>query len=109
MLAMSLYPEVQARARAEVDAVIGPGRFPNIDDRGFDKMPYLEATVLECIRWHPPAQSLIPHLPLTDDTYRGYFIPKGTTVLGNVWYVLLISACLIPRQAVNVLTCSIGK
>lgn len=87
MLAMSLYPEVQARARAEVDAVIGPGRFPNIDDRGFDKMPYLEATVLECIRWHPPAQSLIPHLPLTDDTYRGYFIPKGTTVLGNVWQV----------------------
>ncbi|KAG9048570.1 hypothetical protein FS837_012511 [Tulasnella sp. UAMH 9824] len=87
MLAMSLYPEVQARARAEVDAVIGPNRFPNIDDRGVDNMPYLEATILECLRWHTPAQSLIPHLPLTDDNYKGYFIPKGTSVLGNAWQV----------------------
>jgi hypothetical protein len=24
----------------------------------------------------------------TDDEYRGYFIPKGTLIIGNTWYVL---------------------
>ena len=27
----------------------------------------------------------IPHLLSEDDFYRGYFIPKGTLVVSNVW------------------------
>ncbi|KAG8983034.1 hypothetical protein FRB90_006358 [Tulasnella sp. 427] len=81
----SLYRESQVRVRAEIDAVIGPDRFPSIDDKGEDKMPILEATILESLRWHPPAGSGIPHLPVADDFFEGYFIPKGTTVLQNAW------------------------
>ncbi|KAG8765353.1 hypothetical protein FRC12_007526 [Ceratobasidium sp. 428] len=29
----------------------------------------------------------MPHRTTQDDIYRGYLIPKGTTVLGNVWAV----------------------
>ena len=28
-----------------------------------------------------------------DDTYNGYFIPAGTTIIGNTWSVLLEKAC----------------
>lgn len=27
----------------------------------------------------------LPHLALEDDYYEGYYIPAGTTVLGNIW------------------------
>lgn len=35
-----------------------------------------------------------------DDEYRGYFIPKGTAVVNNVWYVITKiggTLALIPR------------
>ena len=52
ILAFMLYPEVQARAQAEVDAVIGHGiRLPDFDDR--PQMPYINAVVLEVLRWNP--------------------------------------------------------
>lgn len=28
----------------------------------------------------------MPHAVMEDDTYKGYLIPKGTTVLANIWY-----------------------
>ncbi|KAG8956071.1 hypothetical protein FRC00_005140 [Tulasnella sp. 408] len=84
-LAMTLHPGIQAIVRSEIDAVIGPNRFPSIDDKGVEKMPYLEATLLECMRWHVPVPSIIPHSPIRDDTFQGYFIPKGTVVIGNAW------------------------
>lgn len=87
LLAMSLYPEFQVKARAEIDRVIGPDRLPSIEDRGTDKMPYMEALALEALRWNPPGSSGVPHVPRHDDTYRGYFIPKGTNVTANVWFM----------------------
>ena len=50
-LAMSLYPEVQARAQAEIDQVVGQSRLPSWDDH--DSLPYLEALVKEVLRWNP--------------------------------------------------------
>ncbi|KAG8906880.1 hypothetical protein FRC01_007876 [Tulasnella sp. 417] len=57
LLTMSLYPEFQAKAREEIDRVIGPDRLPSIEDRGTDKMPYMEAVTLEALRWNPAAGS----------------------------------------------------
>ncbi|KIO29623.1 hypothetical protein M407DRAFT_70289 [Tulasnella calospora MUT 4182] len=84
---MTLHPHIQARVRSEIDAVIGHNRFPSLGDRGVEKMPYLEATLLESMRWHPPVSSIVPHLPIRDDTFRGYFIPKGTTIIANAWAI----------------------
>jgi cytochrome P450 len=50
---MLLFPEVQARAQQELDEVIGHDRLPSLNDR--DKLPYLNALVLEVIRWHTVA------------------------------------------------------
>ena len=27
----------------------------------------------------------VPHVPNEDDVYEGYFIPKGSLVIPNVW------------------------
>jgi cytochrome P450 len=50
---MVLYPEVQARAQAEIDSVIGEaiGRLPDWDDRA--SMPYINAVIQETLRWFP--------------------------------------------------------
>lgn len=82
---MTLFPEVQARARQEIDRIIGTGRSPNFGDQ--DKVPYINAIVLESLRWNPPAPFIVPHASREDDTYNGYFIPKGTMVIPNVWQI----------------------
>jgi cytochrome P450 len=51
-MVMTLYPDVQARARAEINKVVGHDRIPSIDDRA--SLPYLDAILLEVLRWCPP-------------------------------------------------------
>jgi cytochrome P450 len=50
---MMLYPEVQKRAQAEIDDVVGQDRFPTFEDR--DKLPYIAAIIQEVGRWAPVA------------------------------------------------------
>lgn len=83
---MALNPEVQAKAQEEIDHVIGPNKLPTFDDR--DKLPYIEAIVKETLRWHPVAPMCIPHLCTQDDIYEGHFIPKGSIIMPNIWFVL---------------------
>ncbi|CAE6481535.1 unnamed protein product [Rhizoctonia solani] len=68
-LAMVLYPEVQRKAQAEIDSVIGS----------------IERLIQETLRWAPVTPLAVPHTCFRDDTYKGYYIPKGTIVMGNVW------------------------
>ncbi|TFK48005.1 cytochrome P450 [Heliocybe sulcata] len=85
-LAMAMHPEVQARAQAELDAVVGPNRLPDFDDR--PNLPYVNAIVRELARWLPVVPLAVPHAASEDDEVRGYFIPKGTIILGNTWSIL---------------------
>ena len=47
---MALYPDVQRKAQAEIDAVVGPNRLPDFEDRLL--LPYINAVVKELMRWH---------------------------------------------------------
>ncbi|KAJ1303433.1 hypothetical protein OPQ81_011624 [Rhizoctonia solani] len=51
-LAMQLYPEVQRKAQAELEAVIGSGRLPKMRD--MKDLPYIQCIVKEVFRWIPP-------------------------------------------------------
>nr|BAL05146.1 cytochrome P450 [Phanerodontia chrysosporium] len=84
-LAMALHPEVQAKAQAEIDQVVGNERLPRIEDR--DSLPHVCAVMREVFRWHPVA-NLVPHATNKDDHYRDYFIPAQTVAIANVWAVL---------------------
>lgn len=48
---MTNYPEVQQKARAELDAVVGTGRLPEFTDQ--PKLPYINAIISELLRWQP--------------------------------------------------------
>ncbi|OSD07441.1 cytochrome P450 [Trametes coccinea BRFM310] len=85
-LAMCLYPEVQHKARAELDAVVGPNRLPEFSDR--PSLVYIEAIVKESLRWHNVAPLGIAHNTIADDELRGYFIPAGTNLVPSVWACL---------------------
>jgi len=49
-LAMVLFPEVQKKAQAELDAIVGSERLPTLSDR--QSLPYMEALLKEIHRWH---------------------------------------------------------
>ncbi|KAF9038144.1 cytochrome P450 [Panaeolus papilionaceus] len=70
-------------AQAELDSVLGPYHLPDFSDRA--SLPYINAMVKESMRWHTVASLGIPHMSSRDDEYAGYFIPKGTIVMGNTW------------------------
>ncbi|KIO27708.1 hypothetical protein M407DRAFT_23023 [Tulasnella calospora MUT 4182] len=81
--AMTLFPSVQEKARAEIDRVVGSARFPSFKDQ--PDLPFLHAVVLETLRWNPVAAFGLPHVSREDAVYDGYFIPKGTCVFANAW------------------------
>ncbi|KZT29047.1 cytochrome P450 [Neolentinus lepideus HHB14362 ss-1] len=85
MLAMLIYPETQRRAQAELDAVVGRDRLPSFTD--YEKLPYVRAMVKEALRWRPVAPVGVPHRSTEDDWYEGNFIPAGSIIIANVWYL----------------------
>jgi Cytochrome P450 len=84
-LVLLLYPDVQKRAQAEIDEVIGRGRLPGLDDR--PSLPYIDGLCKELLRWRLVLPLGVAHATTEDDVYSGYFIPKGTMVLPNTWCV----------------------
>jgi hypothetical protein len=76
---MTLHPEVQKQAQAEIDAVVGTDRLPTLADREY--LPFVDALVKEVFRWNPVAPqgkfSLLMSVPSapdgTDANLFGYF------------------------------------
>lgn len=93
---MTLYADVQKKAQAELDSVVGHDRLPNLGDR--DVLPYLGALINEVLRWSPvvPTSTFVPyashgmsdvswsdlpHVLTEEDEHDGFSVPKGTVVL----------------------------
>ncbi|KAK9783103.1 putative Cytochrome P450 [Seiridium cardinale] len=85
LLAMIKYPAEFKKAQNEVDAVCGPSRSPTSHDIG--NLPFIKACMDETLRWRPVAPGGVPHALTQDDTYEGYFLPKGTLVIANTWAI----------------------
>ncbi|EKM56935.1 uncharacterized protein PHACADRAFT_93132 [Phanerochaete carnosa HHB-10118-sp] len=86
-MAMALHPEVQAKAQAEIDKVIGNERLPRVEDK--ESLPYVSAIMQEVFRWQPPVKMVV-HSASKDDEYQGYFIPAKTPLIGNIWRVAIL-------------------
>ncbi|KAH7099893.1 cytochrome P450 [Auriculariales sp. MPI-PUGE-AT-0066] len=86
LLAMSLFPDAQRRAQAEIDEVIAGERLPHLADR--PNLPYLDALLKEIVRWNAVTNIALPHVALADDTYKGFRFEKGTIFMPNVWSIL---------------------
>ncbi|KAF9468657.1 cytochrome P450, partial [Collybia nuda] len=85
IMGLALNPEKLKRAQAELDHVVGRERRPIIQDR--QSLPYVHAIVKETLRWHPPLPMSIARSSIQDDYYNGYFIPKNTTIIPNIWVI----------------------
>ncbi|CAE6416160.1 unnamed protein product [Rhizoctonia solani] len=83
LLTMLLFPEKQRKAQNELETVLGPGRMPGFQDR--DSLPFIGALVMEVLRWHPVLPLAIAHVATEDVVHGEYIIPKGTTILPNIW------------------------
>ena len=75
MAAMASNHDVQKRAQAELDSVVGPGRLePTMDDMPL--LPFVSALVNEYLRsWKTVLPLSVPHMTSEDDVYNGYYIP----------------------------------
>ena len=82
--AMAAFPDVQRRAQAELDTIIGRTRLPTFADAS--RLPYVRAIVREVLRWRPPFPLGVPHETTEDGWYEGMFISKGTTCIANLWH-----------------------
>ncbi|KAL9653414.1 hypothetical protein ABK040_002050 [Willaertia magna] len=74
---LAKHPEVQAKARREIDQVLKNKRAPTYDDIG--KLNYIDAIILEGLRQHPPVPSIFK--VAKKDVQIGKFkLPKDTLI-----------------------------
>ncbi|KAI9931097.1 hypothetical protein MW887_010754 [Aspergillus wentii] len=81
--ALILNPDVQKKAQAEIDAVVGFDRSPVWAD--MKQLPYLNMIVKEGHRWRAILPLCFPHALSQDDWIDGQFLSKGTTIIINTW------------------------
>ncbi|KAH9901131.1 cytochrome P450 [Cubamyces lactineus] len=85
-LAMTLNPDIQEKARQQLDQVVGTHRLPDFCDQA--ALPYIDAIVKETLRWRPVVPLDVPHRLTEDDIYNGYYLPKGSLIVANSWAIL---------------------
>jgi hypothetical protein len=84
--AMVVWPEVLSEAQKELDRVCGEDRMPTMEDE--PQLQYIRGCVKESLRWMPTAiTGAMPHALIQDDEYMGYKLPKGTSVVNNVYSI----------------------
>ncbi len=75
-------PEIQQKAYDEIQGAIGD-RIPTCEDKA--RLPYIDAMILESLRYAPVLPIGIPHYNREDFWLSGYLIPKGTEIIANIW------------------------
>ncbi|KAF9460908.1 cytochrome P450 [Collybia nuda] len=83
LVAMTTFPDKQAKAQKEIDSVVGLGRLPIISDR--EHLPYVNSLVKECMRWHVPLPLGFPRRSDAHDIFQGFDVPAETVILPNLW------------------------
>nr|XP_046265584.1 cytochrome P450 1A1 [Scatophagus argus] len=82
---MVAYPEIQERLFQELKDNVGVNRTPRLSDK--QKLPFLEAFILEIFRHSSFLPFTIPHCTSKNTSLNGYFIPKNTCVFINQWQI----------------------
>ncbi|KAG7451644.1 cytochrome P450 [Guyanagaster necrorhizus] len=86
VLMLVAHPDVQVKARAEIDSVVGLDRLPDIED--MDNLPYVSAVIKEVLRLRPITALGAPHYSTQPEIIDGYMIPKDSMIFINQWGML---------------------
>ncbi|XP_066263852.1 cytochrome P450 2D4-like [Branchiostoma lanceolatum] len=81
LLYMVLYPYVQKKVQAELDAAVG-GALPALSHRAL--LPYTQATLMEVQRIRPVGPLGLPHATTQDVTVGQFELPMGAKILTNL-------------------------
>ncbi|KAF7249038.1 Cytochrome P450 2C42, partial [Varanus komodoensis] len=79
LVLMAKHPHIQAKVQEEIDEAVGTMRLPCSEDR--KRMPFTNAVVHECQRYQIFNPEILSRKVTCHIKFRGYSIPKGTTVL----------------------------
>ena len=85
-LIMMKYPDIQAKVREEIHNNVGTSRSLSINDK--PNLPYTEAVCQEVLRFRIIAPIGVPHMADTDIFINGHCIPKGTTIMSNLYRIV---------------------
>ncbi len=76
------HADIQDQSYREITKAIGK-RAPTTEDR--ECIPYIDALILEAFRYTAMTPLSLPHYSGCDSELGGFFIPKGTIILPNIW------------------------
>ncbi|KAK9105671.1 hypothetical protein Scep_022515 [Stephania cephalantha] len=79
------HPKLMKRVQDELREVVGMDRM--VEETDLPKLNYLNMVIKETMRLHPVGPLLVPHESIEDVKINGYFIPKKSRVLVNVWTI----------------------
>ncbi|XP_075390265.1 cytochrome P450 2C21-like isoform X2 [Tenrec ecaudatus] len=86
VLLLLKHPEIAAKAREEIDRVVGRNRTLCLKDRAM--LPYTDAVVHEIQRFIDLVPTSLPRVVNQDTKFREYLIPKGTNILPSLTSIL---------------------
>uniref|UniRef100_N1QT64 Cytochrome P450 76C2 n=1 Tax=Aegilops tauschii TaxID=37682 RepID=N1QT64_AEGTA len=83
------HPHAMAKVRAEMADILGGKGTDTLEEPDAANLPYLQAVVKEVMRLHPVAPLMLPHQAAEDGVeIGGYAVPRGATVIFNVWAIM---------------------
>nr|POE78942.1 cytochrome p450 82g1 [Quercus suber] len=77
------HPSVLKAAQEELDMHVGKDKW--VEESDMKNLKYLHAIVKETLRLYPPGPLTGIREAMEDCTVGGYFVPKGTRLLVNIW------------------------
>jgi flavonoid 3'-monooxygenase len=79
------HKDVLTQAQRELDDIVGQDRL--VTESDLPHLTFLTAVIKETFRLHPSTPLSLPRVATEDCEVEGYRIPKGTTLLVNVWAI----------------------
>ncbi|KAK3593820.1 hypothetical protein CHS0354_014366 [Potamilus streckersoni] len=85
ILVLINHPACLEKLKKEILDTIGPDRLPSLKDR--EDMPYIQAVILETLRYSAHVSVPPPHRCTADIEFEGYTIPQDSIILLNLWSI----------------------
>ncbi|KAK6153452.1 hypothetical protein DH2020_013091 [Rehmannia glutinosa] len=77
--------KILSQAQQELDSIVGKDRL--VTESDLAQLTFLKAIIKENFRLHPSTPLSLPRIAHENCEINGYFIPKGSTLLVNVWAI----------------------